>query len=219
MNNATAGTEEAVNKGLLGWTAGGGIAYAFAQNWNAFAEYRYTSFGSSTISLPFSQLTTTSTTNVSAIEFGVNYKFNSGAPSVSSAPAPSPRPPTPAPALVYKSPPTPHSYDWTGVYLGSDGGYGSTGSKGTLATAAGVPLAPYSYSVNGPFAGIFVGANYQFNRLVIGVEGDWQRANLTGNNQQEAALGAVGTFPGGPFTMSTTIKNYEFGPRPVRHRA
>ena len=209
LNNATAGTEEAVNKGLLGWTAGGGIAYAFAQDWNAFAEYRYTSFGSSTISLPFSQLTTTSTTNVSAIKFGVNYKFNSGVPSVSSAPAPSPRPPAPAPALVYKSPPAPHSYDWTGVYLGSDGGYGSTGSKGTLATAAGAPLAPYSYSVNGPFAGIFVGANYQFNRLVIGVEGDWQRANLTGNNQQEAALGAVGTFPGGPFTMSTTIKNYE----------
>ena len=80
LNNATAGTDEAVNKYLSGWTAGGGIAYAFAQNWNVFAEYRYTSFGSSAISLPFSQLTTTSTTSVSAIEFGVNYKFNSGAP-------------------------------------------------------------------------------------------------------------------------------------------
>ena len=52
LNNATAGTDEAVNKGLGGWTAGGGIAYAFAQNWNVFAEYRYTSFGSSVVSLP-----------------------------------------------------------------------------------------------------------------------------------------------------------------------
>jgi opacity protein-like surface antigen len=32
LNNATAGTDEAVNKGLLGWTAGGGVAHAFAQN-------------------------------------------------------------------------------------------------------------------------------------------------------------------------------------------
>ena len=88
FNLATAGTDEAVNRCLSGWTVGGGIAYAFAQNWNAFAEYRYTSYGSSTISLPFSQLTTTSKTTVSEIEFGVNYKFNSGAPSARAAPAP-----------------------------------------------------------------------------------------------------------------------------------
>ena len=55
LNLATAGTEEAVNKYLSGWTAGGGVAFAFAQNWNVFAEYRHTSFGSSTVALPFSQ--------------------------------------------------------------------------------------------------------------------------------------------------------------------
>ena len=217
VNLATAGTDEAVNKGLVGWIAGGGIAYAFAQNWNAFAEYRYTSFGSSTISLPFSQVTTSSTTNVSAIELGVNYKFDSGAPSAHSAPTLYPRPVASAPPLVYKSPPASRVYDWTGIYLGGDGGYGwvaSAGTTGTLTTAAGVPLAPYSYMASGPFAGIFAGANYQFNRIVVGVEGDWQRSNLTGNNQQQAAnaIGAiccVGAFPGGPFTVSTTIKNYE----------
>jgi opacity protein-like surface antigen len=217
VNLATAGTDEAVNKGLLGWIAGGGIAYAFAQNWNAFAEYRYTSFGSSTSSLPFSQLITNSTTNVSAIELGVNYKFNSGAPSAHSAPTLYPRSVASAPPLVYKSPPASHAYDWTGVYLGGDGGYGWVGSAGTtrtLTTAAGVPLAPYSYMANGPFAGIFAGANYQFNRLVVGVEGHWQHSNLIGNNQQQnaSALGAVccvGVFPGGPFTVSTTIKDAE----------
>ena len=31
LNSATAGTDEAVNKGLMGWVAGGGIAYAFAE--------------------------------------------------------------------------------------------------------------------------------------------------------------------------------------------
>ena len=42
LNLATAGTDEAVNTYLSGWTAGGGVAVAFAQNWNVFAEYRYT---------------------------------------------------------------------------------------------------------------------------------------------------------------------------------
>ena len=105
LNNATAGTDEAVNKGLLGWAVGGGIAYAFAQNWNVFAEYRYTSFGSSTLSLPFSQLTTTSTTTVSAVELGVNYKFNSAAPVPAAGAAPPyQRQPAREPALVYKAP-------------------------------------------------------------------------------------------------------------------
>ena len=93
LNGATAGTDEAVNKGLMGWTAGGGIAYAFAQNWNVFAEYRYTNFASSSFSLPFSQLSPTSTTTVSAVELGMNYKFRSGGQFTGGQPAPIPRQP------------------------------------------------------------------------------------------------------------------------------
>jgi outer membrane immunogenic protein len=80
--------------------------------------------------------------------------------------------------------------------------------KGTLLDAMGVPLAPYSYRVDGPVAGLFVGGNYQMNKIVLGVEGDWQWSNLTGNSQKQAPLFTVGTFPGGPFTISTTIKDY-----------
>jgi opacity protein-like surface antigen/outer membrane receptor protein involved in Fe transport len=76
LNLATAGTDEAVNKYLGGWTAGGGITVALAQNWNVFTEYRYTDYGASTISLPFSRLSTTSATKVSEIDVGVNYKFD-----------------------------------------------------------------------------------------------------------------------------------------------
>ena len=114
--------------------------------------------------------------------------------------------------------PLPAPYTWTGFYIGGDGGYGWEPARGTLTTAAGVPLAPYSTGVTGPFAGGFVGGNYQFDHVVAGVEGDWQWGNLTGNNQQQAAIGAAGAFPGGPFTISTTIKDYEFDPRPARHR-
>ena len=206
LNNATAGADEAVNKGLLGWVVGGGIAYAFAQNWNAFAEYRYTSYGSSTISLPFSQLTTTSTINVSALELGVNYKFTSGGQPAGAANCSLSG--SAIPALVYKSPPARYVYDWTGIYFGADGGFGLTMPSGTLSDATGNPLAPYSYSVQGPVAGLFTGGNYQINKFVLGVEGDWQWSNLIGNNQTLAPLGAAGVFPGGPFTISTTVKDY-----------
>jgi opacity protein-like surface antigen len=84
LNLATAGTEEAVNKYLGGWTAGTGLAVAFAQNWNAFAEYRYADYGSSTVALRFSQLSTTSTVKTSAVDVGVNYKFDWGVPAAAS---------------------------------------------------------------------------------------------------------------------------------------
>jgi opacity protein-like surface antigen len=207
LNGATAGTDEAVNRGLMGWTAGGGIAYAFAQNWNVFAEYRHTGFGPSVFSLPFSQLTTTSTTTAGAVELGVNYKFTSGGQLTGVPPTPYPAG-APSPALVYKSLPAQYVYDWSGIYLGSDGGFGWETAKGTLTDAAGAPLTPYNYRVNGPVAGLFVGGNYQWNKVVLGAEGDWQWSNLTGNNQILAPLGAAGVFPTGPFIISTTIKDH-----------
>ena len=72
----------------------------------------------------------------------------------------------------------------------------------------GTPLTPFSYRVNGPVARLFVGCDYQINKVVLGVEGDWQWSNLLGNNQILAPLGAAGTFPSGPFLVSTTAKDY-----------
>jgi opacity protein-like surface antigen len=205
LNQATAGTDEAVNTYLGGWTAGAGVSVAFAQNWNAFAEYRYTSYGSSTIALPFSQLSTTSMTKLSEIEVGVNYKFTGGAASGTATPAYLQRPSAPVPG--YKAPHAGDPYNWSGVYIGGDGGYSLASSNGTLTTAAGAALAPYAYNVTGPFSGVFLGGNYQINRLVAGMEGDWQRSNLIGNNETQSPIGAAGAFPNGPFTISTTIKD------------
>jgi outer membrane immunogenic protein len=143
---------------------------------------------------------------VSAVEFGLNYKFTSSG-QFAGAPPSGPAG-TLSPALVYKSLPGRYTYDWTGIYFGADGGFGWTTSKGTLFDAMDTPLAPFSYRVNGPVAGLFVGGNYQINKIVLGVEGDWQWSNLIGNNQILAPFGAVGAFPGGPFTISTTVKDY-----------
>ena len=213
LNLATAGADEAVDTYVSGWTAGGGVSVAFAQNWNAFAEYRYTDYDSTIVSLPFSLLSTSLANKVSEVDVGVNYKFDwaesqgaNAAPIYKAA----------RPTLPIKAPFISEKFTWTGLYVGGDGGYGWHVAKGTLTTAAGAPLAGYDYNVNGPFAGVFLGGNYQFGRFVAGVEGDWQRSNLTGNNEQQATIGAAaampaptGTLPGGPFTVSTTIKDDE----------
>ncbi|HEY1603032.1 MAG TPA: TonB-dependent receptor, partial [Pirellulales bacterium] len=211
LNLATAGTDEAVNRYLGGWTAGAGVAMAFAQDWNAFAEYRYTDYGPTVISLPFSQLSTTTAGKVSEVDVGVNYKFNlcaagtdgaSMAHTFSAAYSGKPAHLAEASAL---SP----AFTWTGLYVGGDSGFGWDSAKGTLTDATGAPLSPYDYNVHGPIVGVFAGGNYQFGQFVAGVEGDWQRSSLTGNNQYYAPLGAAGAFPGGPFYVSTTIKDYE----------
>jgi opacity protein-like surface antigen/outer membrane receptor protein involved in Fe transport len=210
LNLATAGTDEAVNTYLSGWTAGGGVAVAFAQNWNAFTEYRYTNYGSTTVTLPFSLLSTTLANKVSEIDIGINYKFNWGTRASAGMAPNSPRASsTSVPALLTKAPPGSYSFDWSGLYVGADGGYGWHFANGTLTTAAGTPLAVYDYNVNGPIAGVFGGGNYQVGRVVAGVEGDWQGSNLTGNNERQAALNAAGIAPGGSYTVSTTIKDYE----------
>ena len=70
-------------------------------------------------------------------------------------------------------------------------------------------MASYSYGVNGPLAGLFVGGNYQFNKFVIGVEGDWQWSNLIGNSQTLAPLGATGAFPSRPvYDFHDDLKDY-----------
>lgn len=54
----------------LGWTVGGGLEFAFAQNWTAKAEYLFVDFP--TVSL--AAVNSTATENI--VRAGVNYKFN-----------------------------------------------------------------------------------------------------------------------------------------------
>jgi outer membrane immunogenic protein len=115
---------------------------------------------------------------------------------------------TPLPALAYKPTLSGHAYDWSGFYLGGEGGFGWESARGSLTDMLGAPLTSFNYRVNGPVAGLFVGGDYQWNRLVFGAEGDWQFSNLIGNNQVQAPLGATGAFPSCPFTISTTVKDY-----------
>ncbi|HEY6254689.1 MAG TPA: outer membrane beta-barrel protein [Xanthobacteraceae bacterium] len=83
----------------------------------------------------------------------------------------------PAPATKFLPP----TYDWTGFYIGVQGGYGWGDSSGTQ-NAGGTffPVVPYTISPHGFVGGGRGGFNFQTRSLVVGVEADLEAANLSG---------------------------------------
>ena len=80
VGNATPGTVETASTNNSGWRAGVGLDYAFARNWDVFAEYKYARSQDITITFPIAQRSTTSHSTSNAIEVGVNWRFNWGGP-------------------------------------------------------------------------------------------------------------------------------------------
>jgi outer membrane immunogenic protein len=83
--------------------------------------------------------------------------------------------PGPAPVPLPVAAPLP--YNWSGLYIGGNGGYGWGSAAGTLSISGGFlsgASVPISGSGNGGIAGGQLGFNWQFNQLVLGVEGDMQ---------------------------------------------
>jgi outer membrane immunogenic protein len=86
--------------------------------------------------------------------------------------------------------------------MGGDIGYGSGRSDGVLNDGVfnGAPV-PYSADQRGMIGGGFAGYNYQIGQFVVGVEADWQGADLSGSG--------IGTCCGGlSFTMNTKVSSY-----------
>jgi outer membrane immunogenic protein len=96
----------------------------------------------------------------------------------------------------YKAPVAAPAFSWTGFYIGGDVGYGWGTSDGTLTNSGGTSPVPYSADPNGIIGGGFLGYNYQINQFVVGVEADWQAADLTGSASSAA------------YTMSTRVNDY-----------
>jgi len=89
-----------------------------------------------------------------------------------SRPAPQPYYP-PAQAFV-------PAYNWTGFYIGLNGGGGLGGSKWDSTN---------SFDVNGGMIGATAGYNYQWGHAVVGVEGDIDWADIDGSTNTGCALG------------------------------
>jgi outer membrane immunogenic protein len=78
-------------------------------------------------------------------------------------------------------------YNWGGIYLGINGGYGfgnSNWNGGGLSTG--------NFNTNGFLVGGTLGFNYQINALVWGVETDLDYSGITGSTSSCNAAGVVG---------------------------
>lgn len=71
------------------------------------------------------------------------------------------------------------TYNWTGIYLGINGGYGF-GNQEPLSLFSNDYNA-FNYSANGWLIGGTFGAQIQSGHVVIGIEGDIDWANITGS--------------------------------------
>jgi opacity protein-like surface antigen len=96
------------------------------------------------------------------------------------------------PPLMYKAPPSLAQvmYDWSGSYVGVEGGIGWGHSDQTDAGVPGSPppsppsppVADGSYSLDGALLGGSAGYNWQRDSLVFGIEGDFSWANISGSS-------------------------------------
>lgn len=80
---------------------------------------------------------------------------------------------------------SPPAHDWTGFYAGINGGYaaGTVDWSGTYYDAGGAALGPSTdgtMDLSGWLAGGTIGANMQMGSFVLGVEGDVDWTNITG---------------------------------------
>jgi outer membrane immunogenic protein len=66
-------------------------------------------------------------------------------------------------------------YDWSGVYVGLQGGY-AWGHDDYVVSGT-----PFDFDVDGAFVGGHVGANFQWSSFVAGIEADLEWANIEGS--------------------------------------
>ena len=174
---------------------GFGAEYALVGPWSILAEYDYHHLGvrnvrqTGTATL---QGVATPAVADSRIEqaihvakLGVNYRFGNVAPDPSFAPVP------PASGT-----------DWTGAYIGAQGGYGWGQTQWPDLFGAVQPLGSLPrFDNSGWLAGGTIGVNAQSGRFVFGVEGEILATGIKGNfASSDAVFGAPGAVINSTFS-------------------
>ncbi len=116
--------------------------------------------------------------------------------------------------LAVKAPPvTPVAavYNWTGMYIGVNGGYG-WGSHDPLDLIAGGFDPGRNFSTSGGFIGGTIGAQIQQGYVVLGGEADLDWANITGSGTVIPSIAGVAQ----PFTIGLTSKTEGIGTARIR---
>src|SRR3954466_13853219 len=101
----------------------------------------------------------------------------------------------PVKARPYVSAP---AFSWTGIYIGANAGYAWGRTTGTAAVT---PPAVGQFDINGWQAGGQIGGNYQIQNWVLGIEADYQWADIDGSARvgvttDTASIRSYGTLRG-----------------------
>jgi outer membrane immunogenic protein len=99
---------------------------------------------------------------------------------------PQPAPPPPQAPAAY-IPTVAPVYNWGGIYFGANGGYAFGNSKQT--TAAGTTTG--TFGVTGFMTGGTIGANFQTDAFVFGIEGDFDGSWMQGSAGPAVCFGTV----------------------------
>jgi outer membrane immunogenic protein len=92
--------------------------------------------------------------------------------------------------IPYRPLPPVEVFSWTGLYLGGHIGYGASSREWSLASLPGNPgFSLGSGSVSGGLGGVQLGLNQQIGQMVIGIEGDYSLADLSGQTCNVAVGG------------------------------
>jgi outer membrane immunogenic protein len=85
-------------------------------------------------------------------------------------------------------------YDWSGLYVGGNAGVGFGRAdyrniNNTTLFGDALPPASFSHDMNRPIGGLQAGWNWQFSRLMAGVEATWSPFKVSG--RQATAFGVI----------------------------
>jgi outer membrane immunogenic protein len=149
-----------------GWTIGSGFEAALGGNWTGKLEYLYLDLGNQSNALPFTALpgqSISSDIREHIFRAGVNYRIG-GNGSVASEP----------------------TANWTGLYVGGNGGSGTAIDKSSApvsATAGGPPVFDEAFNLSpaGYLGGVQIGYNWQAANWVFGLETDIQGSTQKDN--------------------------------------
>jgi outer membrane immunogenic protein len=95
-------------------------------------------------------------------------------------------------------------YNWSGIYIGINGGY-SFGSTDWSSPTAGV-VGTGTFNTNGGLVGGTAGFNFQSGQIVYGIEGDWDWAGIKGTSS--SATATIGACPGAMPCSFETSSNW-----------
>jgi len=100
---------------------------------------------------------------------------------------PQPGPPPPQAPAAY-IPTVAPVYNWGGIYFGVNGGYGLGKSSWNIPGAG----TTADFNVNGGLVGGTIGANFQTDAFVFGIEGDFDGSWLDGNSSDPNCINSFG---------------------------